>query len=111
MRAGRLRHRVTIEQPTTGAFGEADSWAALDATNPERWASIEPAEGREFFTAKHDVAETPLRFRLRWDSVIDTVTEKMRITMDSGARIFDIQSVVNLDERDREVHIFATEQR
>lgn len=75
--AGRLRHRVTIEQPlesqdaTTGAI--TVTWSALWTNVP---AEIVPRSGREFLAAQQLQAEvtTLITFRAR-----SGLTPKMRI--------------------------------
>lgn len=104
MRAGQLRHSVTIEQATESqnAIGEAiQTWT----TFAKRRASVQPFQGREFWSAKQFNAESNLRVRLRY---LTGLTTKMRISW--NGRLFDIRSIVNADERNRELILIVEEQ-
>ena len=104
MRAGKLRHRITIEQntPTRDALGaEVDSWSSFAV----RWAAVEPLGGREFWDARRVNAERRVRFRLRY---VVGVTPEMRVSFDG--RVFDIQAVIDVEERNRELQLVCEEQ-
>lgn len=103
MRAGKLRHRITIERVTEvpGGTGEpTESWTSF----AQVMASVEPLTGRELFDSSQTQQDTPTRFRTRY---VPGVKVKDRISWDS--RLFDIVSVSSIDERDRELEIMATE--
>lgn len=106
MRLGPLRHRVKIQQrtespsATTGAL--TPTWA--DITDPDMWAAIEPLKGREYHEARARNSEVDTRIRTRHRTGINA---KMRVAF--GSRTFDIQSVINVDERNRELHLMCKE--
>lgn len=104
MRAGKLRHRITIEQPTAGSadvYGERDdSWSEF----AERWASVEPLTGREFFAAQQVQSAVTHKVILRH---LEGVTEQMRIKHDS--RYLYVISVRNIAERDRMLELLCAE--
>ena len=105
IRAGRLRHVMEIEQATEtrNAIGEAvQTWA----TFATRRVSIEPFQGREFWSAKQVNAERQLRVRMRH---VDGLTTKMRLNWMAQSRIFDILSVVNASERNHEMILMVEE--
>jgi SPP1 family predicted phage head-tail adaptor len=83
MRAGELRHRITIEEQviTRDIYGdEVAMWARLG----EAWAAVEDESGAErFVTAAGEqrVAERLTRIRLRHRS---DLTPKMRIAHNSN---------------------------
>ena len=106
MRAGKLRHYITIETAADSIDGSGDVTESF-STLAQRWASIEPLSGREYFTAQQEASEVSHKIRLRWDSTVSAVTPKHRIAYDS--RTFDIVSVFNSNERDRELMIMAIE--
>lgn len=118
MRSGGMRHRVTIEEVTEGrnSFGEVTKTWGTYAT---RWASIEPVSGREYFQAKRENTENDVRIRLRWDRRMTEVTTKMRVTYGypileesperTQTRVFDIEAVLNLREKNREVVLMCRE--
>lgn len=103
---GRLRRKITIQQitETRDAYGEPiKTWTTLLNTR----AAIEPLMGREFWESQQHNAEKNVRFRIRHSKTAETITPKMRISWDS--RTFDIQSVVNVYERNREIILMAVE--
>jgi SPP1 family predicted phage head-tail adaptor len=103
MRPGDLRHRITIEQviETTDANGTiTEEWV----TFANRWASVEPLDGRELFEAHQVNAEISHRIRLRW---LAGVVPKMRVTF--GVRFFMIESVANPSERNEELIVMCHE--
>ena len=103
MHAGPLRCRITIEAPveTKGADGSiSTTWA----TFTETWASIEPLIGREYFAQQREQATVSHKIRMRHQPGI---THKMRVVW--GARIFEIESVLNIGERNREIVLMCQE--
>ena len=103
MRAGELRHRVTIQQKivTRDTFGgEVVTWADVATV----WAAVEPLRGREFLDAKQIQAETAYRVRMRYRSDVDT---DMRIVWDS--RTLEITAVLDVDGRGRELELMCRE--
>lgn len=103
MRAGPLRCRVTIEEPveTEGADGSImTAWETFATT----WASVEPLIGKEYFAQQREQATVSHRIRMRQ---IAGITHKMRVVW--GARIFEIESVLNVGERNREIVLMCQE--
>lgn len=103
MRAGELRHRITVEQnsPTQNDLGEEESSWSEFAT---RWADARALDGTESFSTDMKFAEATHRFRLRY---LDGVTPEMRVSWDG--RTFDIVSALDPRGRKRETVIVATE--
>lgn len=105
IRAGRYRHRITIQQTTQtrdSYGGVADTWSTYVAA----WASIEPLQigSREWFDAQKVNAEVSHLVKMRYRS---GVIPKMRIAWDS--RTFDVRVVLNAEERDRELQMLVME--
>ncbi|MFK7695401.1 phage head closure protein [Paenibacillus sp. HJGM_3] len=103
MEAGRLRHRITLEQFTTspdGAGGVTEAWVAFETV----WAAVEPLRGREMVEHQQIQSGVTHRVRRRYRSGINS---KMRIKF--GGRIFRIDSVINPDERNREMQLMCEE--
>ena len=65
---------------------------------------MEPITGREYFDSQREQASTSHRIRMRH---LDGVTHRMRVAW--GGRIFEIESVANVDERKRELVLMCTE--
>ena len=103
MRGGRLRHRVIIQTPTevNDSRGQAiKTWATFATV----YAAVEPISGREYFDAAQINAEITTKIIIR---SLPGVTQKMRVSYDS--RLYNIQSIININERDREMHLFCSE--
>lgn len=103
MRAGRLRHKVDIQQPieVQNAYGEAEvTWQDVVSGV---WAGIEPLRGREFWAAKQFNSEIEARVIMRYRS---DVTTKMRIK--HGDNEYYIASMINPNERNQELQLMCT---
>ena len=104
--AGALRQMVTIQrnEPALDQYGEeSENWQYY-AT---RRASVKPIRGREYFTSKEVASEVTHRIVMRHDRKVGAITPKDRIVM--GSREFDIDSIMNIEERDRMLEIMAVE--
>jgi SPP1 family predicted phage head-tail adaptor len=94
---------VTIERQSTSQDStgqQLDSWTEVG----KEWVSIRPVTGREYFNASGERAEVTHRIRMVYGR---TFAPKDRIVY--GSRIFDIKSVINIEERNRELELMVTE--
>lgn len=92
-----------IESPsrTQDAYGaDIPTWTTWKAV----WASIEPLTGRQFLLAAQATLETTHEIRIRWQP---EVTAKMRIVFEG--RTFGIETIMNVEERDRELVLMCKE--
>lgn len=104
MRTGNLRRTVTVQRQTSSkdAVGQLqDSWTTLVT----RRASLEPLNGREYFAASGENSEVSTRIRMRYDSTVATIKQHDRIIDASVSPqvVYDIESIINPRERNREV--------
>ena len=98
-----MRHRITIQQQTVtrdSYGGETVTWSTFAVV----YAAVEPIKGQEFFESAKVNAETSHRIRIRH---YPGIAPKMQVSWDS--RIFRIEAVLNIDERDRELHLICRE--
>jgi SPP1 family predicted phage head-tail adaptor len=105
MRAGTLRHKIELHAKTStqGSFGElSDSWSRYAYA----FAAIKPLKGIEAEHAKQVHAEAEIQITMRYNA---SVTETDRIIF--GTRTFEINAVINNDERNRSLTILAKELR
>ena len=111
MRAGTLRHKATIQKldGTLDALGqENQTWVDVALT----WAAIEPLRGDERFTAQQEVAQVTTRIKMRF---IPGIVAKMRVKFIDLAeepdfsRFYDILAVINVGQRNRELHLMCME--
>jgi SPP1 family predicted phage head-tail adaptor len=103
VRAGELRHRITLQaRPATkdGLGQESDAFADVATV----WAKVEPLAGRELLTAQQVLATVTHKVTLRYR---DGVTAKMRVLW--GVRTFDVEVVLNLQEQDTELNLLCVE--
>ena len=104
MRAGQLRHEITIQSPTVSrgaTFADPQSeWADFAVVA----ARVQPLTGREFFLNREVHAEVDHRITIRYLAGCDS---KKRVLF--GARIFQIASVLDLEERHLEMHLMCRE--
>jgi len=103
MRAGRLRHRITIQQPTTSTNaqgGKIKTWVDVATV----WAGIEPISASESDQNHQLEPEVSVRIVMRYRSGI---TSDMRIKF--GSRYYKIIGIINPDERNKELQITAIE--
>lgn len=104
MRAGDLRHRGTIQEykkTRVEGGGFETQWVDIAAV----WFSLEPLSGEEQVIAQQLQATVTHRIRIRYRTGV-----KPYHRMKMGTRIFNFTSVVDPDERRRELEIMATEE-
>jgi SPP1 family predicted phage head-tail adaptor len=107
MQAGKLRHKVTIEQLLVGSpqdTPEGAPDAAWTIILPDIWAAVEPLQGRELFAAQEHHSEVTTRIRIRYRPGI---TAAMRVAFDG--RLYNIRSIIDREERHRELQLLCTE--
>lgn len=104
--ASRLRHKIVIQSrtETRGTTGEVvETWGTYLVAR----ASVEPLIGREYFQAMQEQSESKVKFRLRYSGLVDAVNSRgYRILWKSN--IYDIESKINVFERNKEILIMAT---
>lgn len=104
MRAGALRHRVTLKTKTVSrdTFGEEDvTWTTVATV----WGSVEPLRGREYMEAKQGQADVSHRVIVRYRA---SVVPTMRLYLEDG-RGFEVESVINRLERDEQLELMCRE--
>lgn len=103
MRAGRLRHRLTIQQrnETQGATGEVVlTWTTYATV----WGAVEPVSGRELLAGDRVAAEASVRVLVRY---LSGVTTRHRVLF--GSRLLEIVAVIDRDERHVELELLCNE--
>jgi len=103
MRAGRLRHRVTVQTPTgsASAFGEiTNAWSDVATV----WAAVEPTNSTERMENEQAKTFTSHRVLMRHRSDVST-TERVKF----GSRYLHVNSVINPNEQDQMLELLCTE--
>jgi len=101
--AVRFNHRLTIQRQSTtqDALGQkVDTWTTIDYA----WASLNPVSAKEYFGSSAERAEISHKIVMRYGV---TIAPKDRIVY--GARIFDINEVMNMREDNQYLLVMATE--
>jgi len=103
MRIGARRHRVTLQLRGVdqNSYGESvTTWNDQDTV----WAAIIPASAKEYVASNELQAVVTHRVNIRYRKGL---TPEMRIKY--GARYFNINSILNRDERNIELDLMCTE--
>lgn len=105
IQAGKLRHRVLFQQPTTrpGQFNEPVPTGTAAAVLT-CWAAIETLTGRELWLARQVRADVTHRIRMRYRSGLEPRMEAVY-----QGRVFELLEVLDPDERRIELEILAKE--
>lgn len=103
MRSGSLRHKITFQlnNEIKNEFNEITNvWADFTQV----FAQIVPLRGDEKYQSQHLKTEVNHKIRVRYQ---DNLTSKMKIIY--GDREFNIDSIINHYEKNKELQIMATE--
>ncbi len=98
-----LRREVTLQSPveiTDGAGGFSVSWSDVATV----WADVRPLSGSEQWMARKLQSAITHRVTLRYRA---GVTARMRILY--GTRVFNIRTVINIDEANEFLELLAEE--
>ncbi len=106
MRAGLLRNRIEIQRADVRRDANGQP-SRLWTTIANVWAAVEPLRGAERFEAHAQHAQISHKVRLRFDPDV-AVTTQHRLLF--GTRIFHVESVANLFERDRTLELMCREE-
>lgn len=104
MRAGTLRHRVTIEQPVVAQdeHGQPiETWATFRKRVP---AQVEGVSGSEGARGEQVLPTVTDLVRLRY---LDGVTPRMRVVHDT--RVLNIEQAIDPSGHRRELHLQCKE--
>ncbi len=89
MRAGQLKHRITIQRPT----GAQDAWGTPEPAGWEDvalvWADFRYLSGSGSIKAGADVSTVRASVRIRWRTGVDA---GMRVL--HGGQVFDVEAVL-----------------
>jgi SPP1 family predicted phage head-tail adaptor len=108
MRTGAMRRRITLQSrdATVDANGgQVTSWTNVATV----WASIEPLSVRELLAAQSVQSEISHKITLRYQPALASMKALAAMRALYGTRIFSIAGGMNLDERNRELDLLATE--
>jgi SPP1 family predicted phage head-tail adaptor len=101
MQAGKLRHKIVIQQASEGL---PPTGAAVWSDFLTLKAGVEPLQGREYWEAKQLQNEVTTRFRIYYRPGI---ISKMRVLY--AGKYYDIVSVTDPEEMHRELELLCIE--
>ena len=100
LKAGGYLRRVTIQ--TRDETQDSVGQRVLTYTElTTRMAKINPVSGREYFNASGERANVSTEIRMRYDASLSVLHPDDRIV--HGSVNYDIISIINMDERNREL--------
>jgi len=103
MRSGDLRHYITIQQAQI-SYNSISEPVQTWTTWANVWAAVEPASGKNYYSARQLNAEVDGVCRIRYRSGL---LPTMRILF--GTRVLQIISIVNPKESNEELDIYYKE--
>jgi SPP1 family predicted phage head-tail adaptor len=104
MRTGVLRHYIEIQAPEV-VIDDLGYQEVVWTAAAHAWANIEPLKGDEYFAAASTQAQVSHKVTMRPPGI--EVTSANRIVF--GSRTLEIESVLNLEERNRELQLMCKE--
>lgn len=102
MRAGTLDQRIELQELVEG-FDDYGQPLSEWQTVLSAWAAVEPLQGREYLAAMQAQSETTIRVRLRYRPGI-----KSAMRVKHGAKLYGIQSVIDVKSTGRELVLMCT---
>lgn len=108
---GKLRHRVTFEQPGTIAATQQPSGAVPESWDQgfTVWAAVTPLTGRELLLAQQTVEQADGEIWCRWGSRFTQVDSSWHVLF--KGRELNLTTVQNWMERNEWVYALYTERR
>lgn len=106
MDIGFLRRKIIFQQQASAQNTRGEmvpTWTTYYTCR----AGIEPLTGRELLAAMQVQADISHRVTIRWPGATVTLDPSMRILF--GTRYFDINSILNTEERNRTLELLCTE--
>lgn len=116
LHAGALRHRIILQRPAAEKRGATGADITDFADAGECFASVEPLQGVESLLGDQMVARQRYLLTIRWSEGWSVAEPRWRIRWPQPQtpqalpdRILDIESVINVAQRDRWLQIIVTE--
>lgn len=103
MRAGRMRHRVTIQAPGLAPASEYGDQATTWADVATVWAEVKPLSGRELFAAQAVQGEATVKVTMRYRADLTTAMRLLH-----GSTIYDIHHVPPVAGRENEMILLCS---
>lgn len=108
MRAGDLRHRITLQKRDAGVDSLSNpllTWSNFATV----WADIAPMSGREMLAAAAVHVSVSHIVTIRYQSQFSDVRAMAAMRIMYGTRVFNINSSLDMDERHRTIELTCNE--
>ena len=108
MRAGSLRHRITIQRRSTAKdeLGQPSlDWSDLC----DVWADIQPMSARERMVAAANQSELTHLVEIRWQAQFSDPRKMATMRIKYGVRTLNIQGSIDPDERHKSLELSCNE--
>jgi len=103
MGSGELRNYIKIQNKVmveNENLEKVETWQDFK----QCWAEIKPLDGREYWAARQTVSEVTGKIKIRY---MAGVTNEMRVV--DGAKIYDIEAVIDTENRHKELVLLVKE--
>jgi len=104
MSIGQLRHRLTLQMITGSSKNSYGERVETRADVAKVWGSVEPLQGRELQAAVQSQSRSTHKITIRHR---ENVTPRSQVLFDG--RVFEIESLINREERGRWLDMMAIE--
>jgi SPP1 family predicted phage head-tail adaptor len=105
MRAGLLRDKISVIAPaSTTRSADGAPIVSYSTILSSAWARVEPLGGRESYRGDYRWADSDIRVTIRYT----TITIEPRYALLFNGSTYNIEGVINTDNRKRELVLFAT---
>lgn len=101
MQAGRLRHRLTIEQRSASRDalgGQSTAWETFATV----WGDAQPSRGVEFVSLRAAQSDISIKFTIRH---MEGITPAMRVQW--AGNPYPIVQIINVNGRDRTLELMC----
>lgn len=108
MRAGDLNQYVTVQERSTAQDalgGQVNTWSDLKSI----WVGFNPLYGRELLAGKAIATEVTHMLHARYDAIWADPRTAAGYRILLGTRVFNLHAVLNDDERNASVTLYASE--
>jgi SPP1 family predicted phage head-tail adaptor len=95
--------RIIVQESTETV---SDSGAVISTWDDlfEVWAKVEPLQGREYYSGAQPITERIYLFKTQYSTAAAEIAPP-RHRINFGDRNYDIESVIDFNDRHRELHI------
>ena len=106
MKAGKLKHRVTVKRINRDARNEFNEVEPVEVTVAEVWANVKPIKQAERLYGGQVTADTTHLVSMRYNELVNGHPDYFLVV---NGRTLQITGIVNVDEANKELEISATE--